>query len=291
MTGLNEHREFVFTRADFARVRERIFRLAGISLNDSKFDLVYSRLARRLRVTGLANFERYLRFAESDPVEQREFVNALTTNLTAFFREPHHFEALARFLRERPAPIRIWCAAASTGEEPYSLAITAAEVFDTLVPPVRILATDLDTQVLAAAERGVYAMDKLDKISDSRRRRFFLRGVGNQAGFAKIRPELKTLLNFRQLNLLADRWPLTQPFDAIFLRNVLIYFDRPTQATVLRRCASVLKPDGRLFVGHSEALSHVTELFTPLGKTIYRLADRPLDSAAGRPFANQPAST
>ncbi len=264
-------REFPYTRADFERVRERIYRLAGISLSDAKRDLVYSRLARRLRATGCIDFGSYLTLAEDDEQEQREFINALTTNLTSFFREPHHFEALTRFLGDRPTPLSIWCGAASTGEEPYSLAMTAAETFATLTPPVRILATDLDTDVLATGQRGIYAMDKMERLDNQRLRSFFLRGKGEQLGYAKVRPELQSLIDFRQLNLLSDRWPMRKPFDAIFLRNVLIYFDKPTQAAVLRRCAQVLKPDGLLFVGHSESLTHVADCFQPLGKTIYRL--------------------
>lgn len=263
-------REFHYTRSDFERVRQRIYQSAGISLSDSKADLVYSRLARRLRQTGHDRFDDYLAALDQDANEQREFTNALTTNLTSFFREAHHFDQLADFLAQRRTPIRIWCGAASTGEEPYSLAITAVEAFDSLTPPVTILATDLDTQVLAVAQRGVYPIERVERLSAERLHRFFLKGKGRNDGMVKVHPALQSLLHFRQLNLLASPWPIKQRFDAIFLRNVLIYFDKPTQAQVLGRCAQVLEPDGLLFVGHSESLNHVSDLFKPLGRTVYR---------------------
>lgn len=269
------NREFVYTRADFDRVRQRIYQTAGIALSDAKADLVYSRLARRLRVTGFSSFGPYLAALDHNPDEEREFVNALTTNLTSFFREPHHFETLAEFLVQRPTPIRIWCGAASTGEEPYSLAMTVVESFSSLTPPVSILATDLDTHVLATAERGVYSEDKVERLSTQRLQQFFLRGKGRNQGFVRVHPALQALLHFRQLNLLDAHWPMKQRFDAIFLRNVLIYFDKPTQAAVLGRCAKVLAPDGLLFVGHSESLAHVGHLFKPLGRTVYRLQEKP----------------
>lgn len=270
--GFEVAREFAYTKADFDNVRQRIYRVAGISLSDAKADLVYSRLARRLRATGLSDFRDYLAQLNEDPEEQREFVNALTTNLTSFFREPHHFDTLAAFLPRRSTPIRIWCGAASTGEEPYSLAMTAVESFGNLTPPVKILATDLDTQVLATAEAGVYSEEKIERLSNERRQQFFFRGKGSKQGLVRVHPALQALLSFRQLNLLDPKWPLKPGFDAIFLRNVMIYFDKPTQAAVLRRCASVLQPDGLLFVGHSESLAHVADLFSPIGRTVYKLS-------------------
>lgn len=264
-------REFAYTRTDFERVRERIYRIAGISLSDAKADLVYSRLARRLRATGLQRFDDYLAELENSPDEQREFINALTTNLTSFFREPHHFDTLKAFLKKRSTPIRIWCGAASTGEEPYSLAMTAIEAFGSMQPPVRILATDLDTQVLHTASNGIYPADRVERLTEARLQRFFLRGKGSKLGMVRVHPALQALLDFRQLNLLARQWPMKQKFDAIFLRNVLIYFDKPTQADVLYRCADVLQPDGLLFVGHSESLTHVADRFQSLGKTVYCL--------------------
>lgn len=267
----DDDREFAYTRTDFERVRERIYRIAGISLSDAKADLVYSRLARRLRATGLQRFDDYLAQLEDSPEEQREFINALTTNLTSFFRESHHFDTLKTFLTKRQTPIRIWCGAASTGEEPYSLAMTAVEAFDRMPPPVRILATDLDTQVLNTAIEGIYPAERIERLPERRVKRFFLRGKGSRMGLVRVHPALQAMLDFRQLNLLDRRWPMKQKFDAIFLRNVLIYFDKPTQADVLYRCAEVLQPDGLLFVGHSESLTHVADRFQSLGRTVYCL--------------------
>ncbi len=264
-------REFAYTRDDFERVRRWIYQVAGIALADIKFDLVYSRLARRLRACGYSEFSAYLDFAHQNADETRECINALTTNLTAFFREPHHFDYLHDFLQQRQAtPVRIWCGAASTGEEPYSIAITAMEAYESLNPPVQILATDLDTQVLEHGRTGVYEEERIANLSPERKRLFFLRGRNAHTGRVRVRPELQALIRFRQLNLLAGKWPIGDALDVIFLRNVMIYFDRTTQHKVLAHCARLLKPDGLLFVGHSESLSHASKAFSLIGRTIYR---------------------
>jgi chemotaxis protein methyltransferase CheR len=270
-------REFEFSERDFSRVRELIYRRAGISLSPAKQDMVYSRLARRLRALRLTRFSDYLdRVEAGDDAEYEAFTNALTTNLTSFFREPHHFDALVAHLRRphQATPARIWCAAASTGEEPYSIAMTAVEVFQSYAPPVEILATDIDTQVLERAREGVYPVERLEKLPEERVRNFFLKGTGAKAGYARVRPELQRLIAFRRLNLLEALWPVPGGLDVIFCRNVLIYFDRPTQARVVRRFAPLLKRDGLLCVGHSESLFHVADLFRLAGKTTYVLADR-----------------
>jgi chemotaxis protein methyltransferase CheR len=266
------------SQADFERVRSMIHRHAGIALNPSKKTMVYSRLSRRLRVLGKADFAGYLDELErsgSDQPEWQEFVNALTTNLTSFFREAHHFPVLAQHLRQRAAqaPLNIWCCAASTGEEPYTLAMTARDAFaGSTVPAVSILATDIDTAVLERARQGVYPIDAVAKLDVELLRRHFLRGSGGSAGLVRVRPELVSMISFRQLNLLESRWPLDTRFDAIFCRNVMIYFDRPTQTQVLQRLARHLKPDGLLFAGHSENFTHARDLFELQGKTVYRLA-------------------
>jgi chemotaxis protein methyltransferase CheR len=265
-------REFRFTDGDFTRVRELIYRTAGISLSPAKRDLVYGRLARRLRVRGLSSFADYLRILESgDRQEQVEFVNALTTNLTSFFREPHHFPILAEHLKGLGGrrPLSIWCCAASTGEEPYSLAMTVVEQFGTFTPPVRILATDIDTSVLDRARQGVYRLDRTDRLPREQLRRFFLRGEGNNAGLARVRPELQKLITFRQLNLLAPEWPMRERFDVIFCRNVMIYFDKETQYSILKKFVPLLQPGGLLFAGHSESFHHAADLFQVRGKTVY----------------------
>jgi chemotaxis protein methyltransferase CheR len=268
-------RDFDFTEADFERVRSLIYAGAGISLSPAKRDMVYSRLARRLRAVRIGSFGEYLDRVESgDPEECEAFTNALTTNLTAFFREPHHFPVLADYLRQagRTRPLTIWCSAASTGEEPYSIAMTVVETFGTFSPPVRILASDVDTQVLATAEGGEYGADRVEKMEPGRLKQFFLRGKGANADRVRVRNELRSLITFRRINLLEETWPIRGPLDVIFCRNVMIYFDKQTQLAVLERFAPLLRPDGLLFAGHSESFHNATHLFKLRGKTVYGLA-------------------
>jgi chemotaxis protein methyltransferase CheR len=273
-------KEFDFTRRDFERVRALIHERAGISLADSKQEMVYSRLARRLRATGIQSFGRYLDDLEAGRMDKEweAFTNALTTNLTSFFREAHHFPLLLEHLvairKKDTRPLTIWCSAASTGEEPYSIAMTACEAFNTLTPPVQIVATDIDTNVLATAANGVYPMDRMDKMSPERLRRFFLKGKGAHEGMARVRPELRSLVTFRQLNLLADGWPLEGQFDALFCRNVMIYFDKPTQRKILDRFVPLMKPHALLFAGHSENFLYVSDALRLRGKTVYELDAR-----------------
>ena len=279
---VSESREFDFSQHDFEQVRKLIHERAGISLNPAKHDMVYSRLARRLRAHGLSRFSDYLTLLkQGDPQEWEAFTNALTTNLTSFFREPHHFPILQTHLARpgRPRPLRVWCCAASTGEEPYSIAMTAVEAFDGFAAPVSVLASDLDTQVLAKADAGVYNAERVEKIDAARVKRFFLRGTGNQAGQVRVRPELRQLVTFRRINLLDKLWPVSGPLDAIFCRNVMIYFDKTTQARILHRFAPLLAPHGLLFVGHSESLFHVSDVFRLQGKTVYERVQPPAGSA------------
>lgn len=266
-------KEFPFTARDFTLVREMIYQRAGISLSENKQDMVYSRLARRLRVVGAESFAKYLNTLESDPQseEWEAFTNALTTNLTSFFREAHHFPMLANFVKQRTPEINIWCSASSTGEEPYSIAMTVCEAFGRLSPPVNIIATDIDTNVLEVAANGIYPLERLEKMSTERIRRFFLKGKGNNEGSVRIRKELRDMIKFEQLNLLNAHWSLKGPFDAIFCRNVMIYFDKPTQAKILNRFAPLMKRDGLLFAGHSENFMNITDTFSLLSKTVYEL--------------------
>jgi chemotaxis protein methyltransferase CheR len=268
---LRTDREFHFSHRDFEEVRKLIYDHAGIALTDAKEDMVYSRLARRLRATGLKSFREYLEYLNHGHEDEWEaFVNSLTTNLTDFFRENHHFVILKEFLRARSdRPILLWSSASSTGEEPYSMAMTAVETFGGFNAPVKILASDLDTNVLKKAEAGIYPMDRMKKLSSEQQRRFFLKGTGDRAGQVKVRPELRAMVEFFQLNLLAPTWPIRQPVDGIFCRNVMIYFDKPTQHKILSRMKPLLKRDGLLFVGHSEALYHATDLFKLRGQTVY----------------------
>jgi len=267
----SNNRDFAFDDEAFERCRRLIHEIAGIALSDAKQDLVYSRLVRRLRQCKVVSFHDYLDVVERDPGESEAFTNALTTDLTAFFREPHHFPLLAAHLRRNGDGARqtIWCSAASTGEEPYSIAMTAVEAFGSFDPPVRILASDIDTDVLAAAASGVYPEDRTEKLSSERLRRFFLRGKGSQAGRVRVRDELRRLIVFRRINLLDDQWPLRGGLDAIFCRNVMIYFDKATQLRILTRFEPLLQADGLLFAGHSESFHHATHLFRLQGKTVY----------------------
>lgn len=276
-------REFSYGPEDFRRAARLIHQRAGISLSPAKQDLVYSRLVRRLRERGMRSFAQYLDLVEGgDVAEVQAFTNALTTNLTSFFREEHHFEVLAGLVQALPrgAPLNIWCAASSTGEEPYSIAMTALECAGGGRNPIHIVATDIDTAVLAKAQSGVYTADRLERMSPQRVKRFFLRGTGAQEGMVRVRDEVRELVRFSQLNLLGEAWSVRGPFDAIFCRNVLIYFDKATQTRVLRRMAPLLQPHGLLFIGHSESLFHVAELFELRGRTVYQLAARAAAPAA-----------
>lgn len=270
-------REFVFTLADFERVRKLIYEHAGISLSTAKQDMVYSRLARRLRETKLKSFGDYLALLErGDKTEWEKFVNSLTTNLTSFFREPHHFPILAEHLKKLQgrSQIKIWCCASSTGEEPYSIAMTVVEAFNSFNTPVSVFASDLDTNVLATAAKGIYARERVDRLSPERLNRFFVKGSGSLDGFYSVRPELRRMVSFQRLNLLEATWSVRGPLDALFCRNVMIYFDKPTQHKILRRFAPLMQGDGLLFAGHSESFLHAADLFRSLGKTVYESASR-----------------
>ena len=277
-SGVESNRDFDFTSADFERIRALIHRRAGISLSDHKRDMAYSRLARRLRTLGIDSFREYLDQLEArnDANEWEAFTNALTTNLTAFFREAHHFPILADFVKRRgmpgSQPVSVWCSAASTGEEPYSIAMTLIEALgDRAAREARVLATDLDTQVLAKADAGVYSFDQVKHLSPERLKRFFFKGTGSHSGLVKVRPELRAMIKFEQLNLTDADYGLRTTFDAIFCRNVMIYFDKPTQAQVLTRFEPLMKPDGLLFAGHSENFTYVTQAFRLRGQTVYEL--------------------
>ena len=271
VAALREDRTFDFDERDFARVCRLIHGMAGINLGPSKRDMVYSRLSRRLRTLGLSRFRDYLDLLERDvDAEGQSFINALTTNLTSFFREAHHFDMLAAQLRGAgPGPHAIWCCAASTGEEPYSLAITACETFGTLTPPVRILATDIDTGVLQTAARGVYPLERIAELPARQQRDYFLRGTGPNAGMCRVKPALQALVEFRPLNLLDEDYGLRGGYLAVFCRNVMIYFDKPTQHAVLRRIAPLLAPAGVLYAGHSESFAHAADVVKPSGRTTY----------------------
>jgi chemotaxis protein methyltransferase CheR len=262
--------EFEFGNADFERVRQLIYQRAGISLHDGKHAMVYSRVSRRLRENGHASFRSYLDWLEKDPGnrEWQEFINCLTTNLTSFFREEHHFELLPQDLRAcRSRPIRVWCSAASTGEEPWSIAMTVVETLGDQ-PPVTIVASDIDTKVLEKASWAVYPVD-VKGLTPERKKRHFLRGTGANEGRMKVKPGLTRLVEYRTLNLMSTDWRLGEPMDVVFCRNVMIYFDNPTQRKVLERMHAVMRPGALLYAGHSENFSDSRDLFRLRGKTVY----------------------
>jgi chemotaxis protein methyltransferase CheR len=270
-------REFQFTDQDFQRIRKLIHEHAGIALGENKQELVYSRLARRLRATGIKSFGEYLnRLQRGDDVEWEAFTNSLTTNLTSFFREPHHFTLLGEHLRkqETARPLTLWCSACSTGEEAYSMAMTAVETLGGYGRQVHIIASDLDTKVLQTAREGRYRADAVAKLPAQQVERFFVRGAGEQTDFVRVRPELQKMIDFRRINLLDDEWPIHAPLDAIFCRNVMIYFDKPTQLAILKKFAPLLRDDGLLFAGHSENFYHAGDWFKLRGHTVYELAAR-----------------
>lgn len=265
----------------FQRIRELLHGHSGIALATHKSVMVQSRLGKRLRANGLRSYDDYLRILE-DPAapEWVEFVNALTTNLTSFFREEHHFTRLVAWFKEpgradagraEAGRARIWSAGCSTGEEPYTLALVMRDAFPRW--DVEILATDLDSNVLASARRGVYPEERLDGLDPKWRRLGFLRGRGDNAGRVKVQPELGQMVRFAQHNLLGDDWPEPGSLDAIFCRNVMIYFDKPTQKRIVGRFRDCLAAGGLLAVGHSESLLHASAGFTALGQTLYQRAE------------------
>lgn len=271
---------FEISDRDFERFRRLIQREAGIALSDGKRTLLCSRLGKRLRHLGLETYSDYydLVTADASGEERRELVNCITTNLTSFYREAHHFEflrrevaALSRSLAaRRPKRLRLWSAGCSTGEEPYSIAIALHEALGSLEGwDVKILATDIDTAVLEAAELGVYSVEGLAPLGADARRRFFS-PAREQPGHVVVSPELKSLVRFGRLNLVQEPWPMRTPFDFVFCRNVTIYFDRPTQRTVYERLSQALCADGYLFAGHSENLHGLEHLFLPVDRTVYR---------------------
>jgi len=266
---------------DFQRICRLIERHTGIALGQSKHTMVYARLSRHLRALGFNRFSDYLDCLESGqhPDQWQEFINALTTNLTAFFREPHHFQQLRQQLQASQAtasrPLRLWSCATSTGEEAWSMAITACETFGSLNPPVRILATDVNTQVLEIARQGIYRQERLDGLDESLRRRYFLRGNNVHAGHCRVRPVLQALVEFRPLNLLASRFAVAGPFTALFCRNVMIYFDKNTQRIVLSQLLAHMDQHSLLYTGHSENYLHASDLIVPCGRNVYRRAPLP----------------
>jgi len=273
MTALADTREFPFDSEHFRVISERMYRFSGIRLPEAKREMVYARLARRLRSLGIASFDDYVRFLELEPAEWEHCTNALTTNVTSFYREEHHFRSLAEHAsatRRAGEPFRVWSAGCSTGEEPYTIAMCLTE---TLGPGAfRVTATDLDTQVIASAAEGVYPLQSVQTLTGARQKRFFLRGTGRYEGKARVRPDLAATIDFLRVNLMDAEWPVEPGLDAIFCRNVMIYFDKPTQGKLVERYAGLLRRGGLFFAGHAESLLDQGRHFRLRGQTVYELA-------------------
>ncbi|MGB6242173.1 MAG: CheR family methyltransferase [Castellaniella sp.] len=259
---------------DLGRVVDVLHKRAGIVLGDHKKDMAARTLGLRAHHAGMGSVRDYLNHLEQNPQsdEWDRFISAFTINHTAFFREQHHFQILADFVRTRNKPISIWCCASSSGEEPYTLAMTLHDACGQSDVGISVLATDIDRQVLAQARKGVYTLDRIKPIPPEFLRRYFLRGTGRQAGMAMVKPVIRNLVTFEELNLVAPHWPINQKFDAIFCRNTMIYFDKPTQTRILERFVPLLKPGGLMFAGHSENFTYLTKSLRLQGQTVYALA-------------------
>jgi chemotaxis protein methyltransferase CheR len=267
-------REFPMSAKNYQEISALSYKFSGIVLADIKQEMVYSRLARRLRELNFRKFDEYMAYLGTDwAAEEGHFLNSITTNLTHYFRENHHFEYLAdtvipllRKTHIRSRRIRVWCNAASTGEEPYSIAMVFKEGFTESNWDIKILATDLDSNVLATGKAGVYHKDRVASIGKTRQKRWFAE-VDDE--HVRVHPALQEILTFKQLNLLHD-WPMKGPFDVVFCRNVIIYFDKDTQGKLFVKIHKLMAPDSHLFIGHSESLLGAADKFQPQGRTVYR---------------------
>ena len=273
-----EEKEFPFTDSDFLFIQDLVAERTGIVLSDIKRTMVYSRIARRIRqCAGVSNFSEYCELLKSgDESELISFTNAITTNLTSFFREPHHFDYLASTVlpelerNKKDKKIRVWSAGCSSGEEPYSIAMTLADHFAHRPDwDIKILATDLDFDMVERASQGVYTEERVTGLRKSHLRQYVKRGKGQQQGMVRMDQRLRDMVTFKQLNLLHE-WPFKGPFDFMFCRNVVIYFNKDTQKVLFDRYADLLPESASLFIGHSESLFKVTDRFKSMGQTIYR---------------------
>jgi chemotaxis protein methyltransferase CheR len=264
-------REFRFSAEHFRLISERVYEFSGIRLPEAKREMVYARLARRLRALGIGSFDDYVRFLELEPAEWEHCTNALTTNVTAFYREEHHFGVLAELARARAGsePFRVWSAGCSTGEEPYTISMCLADSLP--LGNFTVLATDLDSQVIATAGEGVYPLQSVLRLPGAQQKRFFLKGAGRFEGKARVRREIAKHVEFARLNLMDAQWPVEKGLDAIFCRNVMIYFDKPTQRRLVERFAGLLRPGGLFFAGHAESLLDQGRHFRLRGQTVYEL--------------------
>jgi len=256
---------------DLQRAADILRARAGIVLGRHKGEMLARTLGNRVRHHGLRDVAEYLQRLQNNFLwsEWEFFINAFTVNHTAFFRENHHFDMLADFLRGRARPHEVWCCAASTGEEAYSIAMTLHDAALPSDSQALVWATDIDTGAIQQAERGTYPLERVAPVPQEYLRRHFYRGTGAQAGRVRVKPHIRRMIRFEPFNLLSADWPSDRRFDAIFCRNTLIYFDKPTQVRILERFAPRLKQDGLLFVGHSESFTSLTRVFRLRGQTVY----------------------
>lgn len=278
LTVAQRPEEHSLSKAQFKFICTMVYDTTGIVLDERKREMVYRRLMRRTRQLQLPSFDAYCQLLKKDAhTELPSFINAITTNLTSFFRESHHFDYIANtFLPDHTKKychtnrIRIWSAACSTGEEPYSLAISLLDAQPDLASKwdVKILATDLDTDVLAKARSGIYTDDRVEGLDKAMVKKWFTKGRGSNENKVRVSPKLAELITFKQLNLL-EQWPMRGPFDVIICRNVLIYFDKKTQEKLTKRYYEMLRPGGILILGHSESLSKTQTQYKLLGRTIF----------------------
>ncbi len=268
-------KEFPMTNKDFQRIADLAGRYTGIVLGEHKQDMVYGRIARRVRKLNLMSFTAYLDFLEENlEKELSNFINVITTNLTSFFREKHHFEYLYKTVLKEVKKnnsakkrVRIWSAGCSTGMEPYSIAMTLLRFGLPSDWDVKILATDLDSEVLDKARAGIYSASEVDGLEEDTIKSYFQHGADGKE--IKVKDKVSQFVHFKRLNLL-ESWPMSGPFDFIFCRNVVIYFDKPTQKFLFDRYAEMLVMGGYLFIGHSENLHGISDRFENIGNTIYR---------------------
>ncbi len=274
----NTSREFRFTEKDFNDLRKIANEHTGIIVSDDKYDMYYARLAKRLRMLNLKTFSEYVAYLKANEgTEFIPFIDSITTNLTSFFREKHHFEQLKSEvipdLARRPdaaSGLRVWSAGCSTGEEPYSIAMTMLESLHLMNnKKPKIIASDIDTTVLKTASTGIYDIKRVEGLEMSIKKRWFTRGKGRNAGLVKVSSKLNEIIEFKQVNLMQS-WPHKEKFHIIFCRNVVIYFDRPTKEKLFRRFADQLVDNGYLILGHSESLQGLTDQFETIGKTVYK---------------------
>jgi chemotaxis protein methyltransferase CheR len=278
MSATMQVKSFPLTNEQFGVIRELVHRVSGISLSDGKKDLVRSRLNKRLRTLDLDSYDDYIEMVRRDGSGQEltNLLDAISTNVTEFFREAAHFEFLRKLVQEKAAAgqrrLRIWSAGCSSGQEPYTIAITLLEALDGLRGwDAKVLATDISTNVLDKAQQGIYDAASLGKMDRTLRTRYFGRAPGSGDDTVQVKPEVRRLIRFGRLNLMGD-WPMKGPFDAIFCRNVMIYFEKPTQMKLVSRYWDLLAPSGVLFIGHSENLRGFEHKFDPVQPTVYRKA-------------------